>query len=136
MERYFDAGMVVIWLCPASVNAARDTFRHSAAYQRAAMSEVENVLAADGDQMAAGRRRLGAMPVVVLTSGNSAIDPSFSATENAALRKLQWRTQEGLAQLSDRPVHRLLPNASHFIPAKHPEAVVVAVNEARGMAGR
>lgn len=121
---------------PASLNAARDVFEHSAVYQSTAMSEIQAFLTTSDDQMAASRRPLGNLPVIVITSGESVTDPSFSSDENAALRKLQWDTQDGLAHLSARPVHRLLPGASHFIPSEHPEAVVEAVVDVRAMIER
>ena len=118
---------------PPALNAARDAFEHSPAFQQTALSEIQAFLTTDGDQMNAARRPLGALPVIVITSGASATDPSFSESQNRALRELQWDTQDGLAQLSARPIHRLLPGASHFIPSEHPEAVVAAVMEARAM---
>ncbi len=121
---------------PPALNAARDAFEHSPAFQQTALSEIQAFLTTDGDQMAAARRPLGTLPVIVITSGASATDPSFSESQNTALRTLQWDTQNGLAQLSSRPVHRLLPGASHFIPTEHPEAVVAAVTEARTMIAR
>lgn len=118
---------------PESFNAMRSAMQRTAAYQQTAASELREVYGASAEEVQASPRWLGALPFIVVTAENGSTDPSYSETENRAIRQVQWAAHSRLAALSTRSVHRLLVGASHFIPMERPADAVAAVNDARTM---
>jgi pimeloyl-ACP methyl ester carboxylesterase len=69
----------------------------------------------------------GNKPPVVLTAGKANADPK-TAEFSQAFRKIWIERHEGLARLSSRGVHIIVPDTGHMIPYERPEAVIDAVN--------
>jgi pimeloyl-ACP methyl ester carboxylesterase len=75
-------------------------------------------------------RRLGAMPLVVLSIENAwNNDTPADARFNRSYSKVWTALQQGLAHLSSRGVHRIIKNSSHHIQLDKPQAVIDAVDE-------
>jgi len=71
------------------------------------------------------QRRLGAMPLVVLSVQNS-----WGAPAGARFNQRYWIARhEALARLSSRGVHRMIEGSGHEIQLDQPQAVIDAVDE-------
>ena len=76
----------------------------------------------------ADHRRLGAMPLVVLTAENS-----WGTPAGARFNQAYWvALHEALAHLSSRGVHRIIAGSGHEIQLDKPQAVIEAVDEVLG----
>lgn len=117
---------------PDAVNEARRTYQMSRAYQESAVSELKS-LSISSAEIHQSKRSWRRLPVVIVTAGESGVDPRASDADKARQRASRWAAHETVARLSTRHIHLLLEGASHFIPMEHPEAVVEAVGEVRGM---
>ena len=84
-------------------------------------------------------RSFGDMPLIVLTAGQTGNDPSFTAAQNQAWKKLWMQGHDGFAALSSRGQNRVVEGSGHFIQFEKPQAVIDAVDEVvaqvRGKAG-
>ena len=76
--------------------------------------------------VAAERKPLGDLPLVVLTAGRLA-PPGSSAAEAAAAQALWSRMHDETAALSTRGVNLVVQKAGHNIQMDQPVAVVTAV---------
>lgn len=93
------------------------------------VSEIETLWGATSDEVAAGRANYGALPLIVLTAGDT----------NAALpegpRRFADRVWSGLHQeLADRStigVRRTVTATGHLIPHDRPDAIAAAIAEVR-----
>ncbi|WEK46709.1 MAG: alpha/beta hydrolase [Candidatus Andeanibacterium colombiense] len=77
-------------------------------------------------------RNYGAMPLIVLSAGDSGISPNNPPEINAelpALMAFKQRAHEHLATLSTRGVHRIIADSPHDIPHVKPQAVIDAIDE-------
>lgn len=115
-----------------NTNEARLRYQKSAAYQDAALSEMASV-PLSVSELRQSERSWGDLPLIIITSGETETDPKATDEQNARRRNEHWRAHERIASLSRNHVHLLLAGASHYIPIEHPEAVVEAVGEVRGM---
>jgi pimeloyl-ACP methyl ester carboxylesterase len=88
---------------------------------------VEAFLNADSQQVAAERRQLGRMPLIILTRGKRSSDIPPDQAETA------WQLLKGmheeLAKLSLAGSNRVVQGADHYIQLDRPEAVADAVDE-------
>jgi pimeloyl-ACP methyl ester carboxylesterase len=114
--------------------AATWNARQTLATSQTFASEVESFLTADSAEVAAARRPLGAMPLIVLTRGDLSSDlPRDQAQAEWTLWKAMHDT---VARLSTVGENRIVPGAGHYIQIDRPEAVVDAVYEVVGAARR
>jgi pimeloyl-ACP methyl ester carboxylesterase len=75
-------------------------------------------------------RRLGAMPLVVLSAEYSfSIDTPAGVRFWQAYQKGWYERHEALAHLSSRGMHRIIKGSGHAIQVDKPQAVIDAVNE-------
>ena len=80
----------------------------------------------------AHRRTFGDTPVLVLTAGRPARDPSLSDAQDQAWRTLWMQGHDAMAALSSRGRNRVVPESGHFIQFEQPQAVIDAVDEVVG----
>ena len=75
-------------------------------------------------------RRLGAMPLVVLSIENAWNNGTpAGARFNRSYSKVWTALQQGLAHLSSRGVHRIIKDSGHHVQLDKPQAVIDAVDE-------
>ena len=100
------------------LNAERERVARQPAYQQAQLSEVENY--ANGVSFAAvraARRSFGSLPLIVLTSG-----------QTAGTAGPQWRClHRELAALSSVGVQRTVTGAGHYLQLDRPDLVIAAI---------
>lgn len=113
---------------PAGLRAAMIAQAVSPAFYRTVASEAD-ALDRDSAETVAHRRTFGAMPLVVLTAGQPAKDPSLSDAQNQAWQALWMRGHDEMAALSSRGQNRVVKGSGHFIQFEQPQAVVDAVDE-------
>jgi pimeloyl-ACP methyl ester carboxylesterase len=76
------------------------------------------------------RRRLGAMPLVVLSAERSfEVDTPAGKRFWQAFQKSWYARHEALAHLSSRGIYRLVKGSGHGIQLDKPQAVIDAVDE-------
>lgn len=105
-----------------AVNAARLVQNTSSGRYLALRSEMANLMAATSDQVAAVRKPLGDMPLIVLTAGK--LPPSLTKWSHVA-----YALHDEIAALSTRGEHRTVEGAGHGIQLDKPEAVIAAIEE-------
>lgn len=89
-------------------------------YRRTLASELSSLSGISSDQVAQSRHSYGAMPLVVLTAGKSAIGPAGQ----------RWvALHEEVARLSTIGEQRVVPGSGHLIQIEQPEAVAAAARE-------
>ncbi len=91
------------------------------------VDELDNLWGATSDEIDAGRARYGALPLIVLTAGdtNAALpDPARRAADRV------WAgLHDELAERSSVGVRRTVTGSSHLIPRDRPDAVAAAIAE-------
>lgn len=112
---------------PTPVNAARLAWESTAAYQKAALSELASMGGATSEQIARSRRPWGDLPLIVLTAENTQKDPALSKLDQSTLSKLWWDGHERVAGLSTHGENRLLRDTGHLVPYERPEAIIDGV---------
>jgi pimeloyl-ACP methyl ester carboxylesterase len=115
--------------------AARVAQRTSPGYWRALRSESAASNSASSDEVAAARRSLGDMPLIVLTaSKNISPRPGETAAATEA-RHDAWRSMhDEIAALSTRGERRTVADAGHSIQWDKPEVVIGAIEEVLALA--
>ncbi|MES2988391.1 MAG: alpha/beta hydrolase [Pseudomonadota bacterium] len=113
---------------PAAINDARRAQQLSPGYQRTAASELRSI-ESSSKEVDASSRSWGAMPLIVLTAGQSNAGPDVAKDKQARLDAEWWAMHEEAARLSTRGEHRLVPKSSHFIPKDDPDLVVATIEE-------
>jgi len=126
-------------LLTAAMRAARVAQRTSPAFWRALRSESAATYAADGgsassDEVAAARRSLGDLPLIVLTAGRPQPRPGETAAATETRRRVWLAMHEEIAALSTRGERRTVEGAGHFIPFERPQAVIAAIQEVLALA--
>lgn len=123
-------------LLSAEAQTARIAQRTSPAFWRALRSESAAIYGEDGssvssDEVAAARRPLGDVPLIVLTAGRNSPQPRPGEDAVAAqMRRHLWITMhEEIAALSTRGERRTVEGAGHNIQAAQPDAVIAAIEE-------
>lgn len=104
------------------------------ASRQAFASEVESFLTLDSPEVAAERRPLGAIPLIVLTRGERSTNmPADQAETEWTL----WnQMHDELAKLSTVGVNRVVSGANHYIQLDKPDEVVDAIKEVLAAARR
>jgi pimeloyl-ACP methyl ester carboxylesterase len=114
-------------LTPAAFRKTWPQF-FTAAYAADKVSRISSLYTRRYDSV--DNRRLGAMPLVVLSA-----EYSFNVDTPAGVRfwqayKKDWYARhEALAHLSSRGVHRITKGSGHAIQLDKPQAVIDAVDE-------
>ena len=119
---------------PDSVNAATRARCLTPDLWRTLYSE--NFSFFDGEssgQLRAASRKLGAMPLIVLTAGK--LDWGREPDEAEKLYGIWRELHEDLAALSSRGVRREVQNAGHGIQVERPDVVADAIREVIALAG-
>jgi pimeloyl-ACP methyl ester carboxylesterase len=120
-------------LTPA-LYAAHVAQRTSPSFWRALRSEAAAADSANSDEVAAARRSLGDMPLIVLTAAALAPRPGEAAVSVQA-RYQVWRTMhDEIAALSTRGERRTVEGAGHGIQMEKPEVVIAAIEEVLALA--
>ena len=114
--------------------AAHVAQRTSPGYWRAIRSEAAAADGASSDEIVAARRRLGDMPLIVLTAGRFAPRAGEAAVATEARRQVWCAMHDEIAALSTRGDRRTIEGAGHSIQMDKPEAVVGAIEEVIAMA--
>lgn len=117
----------------AAVQQATEKFQMTPAFQRAQLSEEENVFRASVEQLKAARRSLGSIPVRVLSKDRPPPPKEPLTDEQMALREARYqlwlRLGRDSAAISQRGEARVVAGAGHGIPLEQPQAVISAVRE-------
>jgi pimeloyl-ACP methyl ester carboxylesterase len=115
---------------PDAVNDAVRGWRLKPAFWRALHAEDCALSHGANDRIvAAARRDLGALPLIVLTAGRIAWNPEFTSTEIEAMTGLWTTFHDEHARLSTRGVRRAVPESGHAIHIERPDVVVEAIRE-------
>jgi pimeloyl-ACP methyl ester carboxylesterase len=109
-----------------SVNAARAAQLTSPARYRAMRSEMKHFMGATSDEVAAARRHLGDIPIIMLTA--SRLPPNLPPDKAEAWREVLCSMHDEFAALSTRGVRRTV-DAGHGIQIEKPEIVIGAIEE-------
>lgn len=104
--------------------------RLSRARAEAAWSESGALDTISEREIAAERRPLGAMPIVVLSAGNDFAGQGYSAEVERRLLDELSRQHRRLADLSSNGRVILVPGADHVIQASHPRVVIDTIQHA------
>jgi pimeloyl-ACP methyl ester carboxylesterase len=117
----------------AAVQKATIAFQMAPKFQRAQLSEEENVFRATVRQLKAARRSLGAMPIVVLAHDRPPLPTDPVSSDKIALRNARhdlWLAlSRSSAAISEIGEVRVVPGSGHGISLEKPEAVITAVRE-------
>lgn len=117
----------------SEVQEATAKFQMTPKFQRAQLSEEENVFRTTVSQLKAARRSLGAMPVVVLAQDRPQLPTEPLSQERMALRAARYDLWLSLSQasaaISEHGEVRVVPGAGHNIALERPEAVISAVQD-------
>jgi pimeloyl-ACP methyl ester carboxylesterase len=113
---------------PAAANAAAAALNAKPYHLRMLLSELDGVLGASSDQVAAARRSYGAIPLIVLTGG-APVFPGLSTSDRDKLLDIIKQMHGELAALSTRGVDRIVPGSGHYVQIDKPQAVIDAVSE-------
>ncbi len=96
-------------------------------HQRAQLGEEESVFGASADQVRAARRSFGNMPIMILTRSPNPRRPNESQELSDAKNRMWVGLHDDIAQLSTHGVHRIVPEAGHYIQFDQPQAVNDAI---------
>lgn len=89
------------------------------------LSELDTLWTMTSDELAHGRQSYGAMPLVVLTAGDT-----YSGNPDRAQIEAVWAALHGeVAARSSRGVRRTVAGSGHLIMRDRPDAVAVAIAE-------
>jgi len=114
-----------------AVNAARVAQLTSPGRYRAMRSEMKHFMGVTSDEVAAARRPLGDIPIIMLTA--SRLPPNVPADQADAWREVLGAMHDEFAALSTRGVRRSV-DAGHGIQVEKPEVVIGAIEEVLAMA--
>lgn len=126
-------GLPGMGVTPA-IYAARSAQRTSPGYWRAMRSESAASQSVTSDEVAAARRSLGDMPLIVLTRVKDAPRPGETAANAEARYKLWWTMHDEIVALSLRGERRTVEGAGHAIQFDKPDAVVAAIRDVLALA--
>ncbi|HLZ83264.1 MAG TPA: alpha/beta hydrolase [Caulobacteraceae bacterium] len=112
---------------PAAVAAARLAEAKRPATWKTQISELDSLWTSTSDEVAAGRRRYGDLPLVVLTAeGTYAGAPAATQARAFAL----WADLHAeIAARSNWGSHRVVAGSSHLMMRDRPDAVAAAIEE-------
>jgi pimeloyl-ACP methyl ester carboxylesterase len=121
---------------PAAVAAERIAEARRPSRWETRISELDTLWTSTSDEVAAGRRSYGHMPLIVLTAGGTS-----GAGAPPSVRSEVSRFWAGLhaeiAVRSDRGLQRTVTGSSHLMMADRPDAIAAAIDEvaAQGRSG-
>jgi pimeloyl-ACP methyl ester carboxylesterase len=113
----------------AAINKVHTNIDMQPGFQRAQLSEEENLFSVNTEQLHAARRELGDVPLIVLTEAPSAPIKSETQAVRDAKNELWLNLNKDIASLSSHGVDRVVPGAGHAIQFDQPQAVIDAVLE-------
>jgi pimeloyl-ACP methyl ester carboxylesterase len=113
---------------PAEANAAAAALNAKPYHLRMLLSEFDGVMGPSSDEVAAARRSYGALPLIVLTAGESQI-PGLSPADRGTLAGVIKQMHGELAASSTRGLDRIVPGSGHYVQLDKPQAVIDAVAE-------
>jgi pimeloyl-ACP methyl ester carboxylesterase len=106
--------------------ASQRAIESTATYQRAQLAESEAFLTSDLIELRATRRRLGSLPLIVLTAGNNRFEDEHGIGRDQVYST--WlKSNRDIAGRSTAGVHRVIERAGHMIQLERPDAVVEAI---------
>jgi pimeloyl-ACP methyl ester carboxylesterase len=100
-----------------------------AGYYAAVAAELDAFDNVDSKETVAARRKLGAMPLVVLTASDTTKAPGLPQAEIDAGAKAWSHLHDEIAALSTKGVNRLVDGSGHYIQKQKPQVVIDAVAE-------
>ncbi|HLZ75031.1 alpha/beta hydrolase [Phenylobacterium sp.] len=100
-----------------------------AGYYAAQAAELDAFATIDSKQTVAAKRKLGAMPLIVLTASDTTKAPGLPQAEIDAGAKAWSRLHDEIAALSTKGVNRLVEGSGHYIQKQKPQVVIDAVAE-------
>jgi pimeloyl-ACP methyl ester carboxylesterase len=98
-------------------------------YFAAQAAELDAFAAVDSKQTVAARRKLGAIPLIVLTASDTTKAPGLPQSEIDAGAKAWSHLHDEIAALSTKGVNRLVEGSGHYIQKQKPQVVIDAVAE-------
>jgi len=98
-------------------------------YFAAVVAELEAFTAVDSRETVAAKRKLGAIPLVVLTASDTTKAPGMPQAEIDASARAWGHLHDEIAALSSRGVNRLVEGSGHYIQNQKPQVVIDAVAE-------
>lgn len=98
-------------------------------YYAAVAAELDAFVAIDSKETVAARRKLGAMPLIVLTASDTTKAPGVPQPEAEAGAKAWSHLHDEIAALSTKGVNRLVEGSGHYIQKQKPQVVIDAVAE-------
>lgn len=112
---------------PAAVNTARMAEAIRPSTWETQLSELDSLWGATSDEVDAGRRSYGSLPLIVLTAdGTYAANP---AAARAAIDQLWRALHQEIAGRSTRGAERLVTGSSHLMMLDRPDAIAQAITE-------
>lgn len=127
---YDEFGLPWPTLTPA-VNAAFKAQLTSPGRYRAGRSETAHLMSTSSDEVAAARRPLGDMPLIVLTASRNT--PPGLEEKAEVWRRVLCAMHDEIAALSTRGERRTV-DAGHGIPMEKPDVVIAAIEEVLALA--
>lgn len=112
---------------PPAVNAARMAEALRPSTWETQLSELDSLWGATSDEVEAGRKSFGRLPLIVLTA-----DGTYAASPPAARAAIDtfWRAlHQEIAGRSTRGGERLVSGSSHMMMFDRPDAITLAVTE-------
>ena len=106
--------------------ASRHAIELTATYQRAVLAESEAFFTSDLIELRATQRRLGALPLIVLTAANNRFE-NESGIGRDQVYATWLKSNRDIAARSTRGVLRVVEGAGHLIQLERPDAVVEAI---------
>lgn len=98
------------------------------------ISELDTLWTSTSDQVDVGRQSYGAMPLIVLTAGDSYA--SLPPAPRAAVRSVWASLHQEIAARSTRGSAQLVSGSSHMMIFDRPDAIVTAINSVIAAARR
>ncbi|MGZ6014478.1 MAG: alpha/beta fold hydrolase [Phenylobacterium sp.] len=98
-------------------------------YFAAQAAELDAFATVDSKQTMAARRKLGAIPLIVLTASDTTKAPGLPQAEIDAGAKAWSHLHDEIAALSTKGVNRLVEGSGHYIQKQKPQVVIDAVAE-------
>ncbi len=100
------------------------------AYSAATLREYQAMGAASSDELAAERKNLGALPLILLNAGNKMhVLPGQTDQQTDALTAVWLEKHREMLSLSSAAQLGMVPDSGHEIPEEKPGAVIQAIND-------
>jgi pimeloyl-ACP methyl ester carboxylesterase len=113
---------------PARVAAERLAEARRPTLWETRISELDTLWTSTSDEVAAGRRSYGDMPLIVLTAADGTAGAAPPAVRSRVLRFWAGLHAE-IAVRSDRGIQRTVSHSSHLMMGDRPDAIAAAIDE-------